>query len=133
MEVEQLLSLSGPALAQAVSSLLETPGLYVFSDILELPNVREMENGPHAPMYQLLNLFAYGTYCDYKERAASLPELTPAQRNKLRHLSIISLASNLKCLPYSLLLQQLELKNVRELEDLLIDAVYCDIIQGKLD
>uniref|UniRef100_A0A3Q3F4F6 COP9 constitutive photomorphogenic homolog subunit 7A n=1 Tax=Labrus bergylta TaxID=56723 RepID=A0A3Q3F4F6_9LABR len=111
MEVEQLLSLSGPALAQAVSSLLETPGLYVFSDILELPNVRELENGPHAPVYQLLNLFAYGTYCDYKERAASLPELTPAQRNKLRHLSIISLASNLKCLPYSLLLQQLELKN----------------------
>lgn len=39
----------------------------------------------------------------------------------------------LQCLPYSLLLQQLELKNVRELEDLLIDAVYCDIIQGKLD
>lgn len=42
MEVEQLLSLSGPALAQAVSALLETPGLYVFSDILELPNVREV-------------------------------------------------------------------------------------------
>lgn len=42
MEAEQLLSLSGPALAQAVSSLLETPGLYVFSDILELPNVKEV-------------------------------------------------------------------------------------------
>lgn len=42
MEVEQLLSLSGSALAQAISSLLETPGLYVFSDILELPNVREV-------------------------------------------------------------------------------------------
>lgn len=42
MEVEQLLTLSGSALAQAVSSLLETPGLYVFSDILELPNVREV-------------------------------------------------------------------------------------------
>ncbi|XP_070299936.1 COP9 signalosome complex subunit 7a [Salvelinus sp. IW2-2015] len=96
MEVEQLPSLSGLALAQAISSLLETPGLYVFSDILELPNVRELETGPHAPVFQLLNLFAYGTYCDYKERAASLPELTPAQRNKLRHLSIISLASNLK-------------------------------------
>lgn len=35
------------------------------------------------------------------ERAASLPELTPAQRNKLRHLSIISLASNLKVLGHS--------------------------------
>uniref|UniRef100_A0A672M5Z1 COP9 signalosome subunit 7B n=1 Tax=Sinocyclocheilus grahami TaxID=75366 RepID=A0A672M5Z1_SINGR len=78
MEVDQLLSLSGSALVQAISSLLETPGLYVFSDILELPNVRE-------------------------------------------------------CLPYSLLLQQLELKNVRELEDLLIEAVYSDIIHGKLD
>ncbi|XP_006642463.1 COP9 signalosome complex subunit 7a [Lepisosteus oculatus] len=133
VSVDQLLTLSGAALAEALSSLLETPGLYVFSDILELPNVRELESGPHAPVYQLLNLFAYGTYCDYKENAASLPELTPAQKNKLRHLSIISLASNLKCLPYSLLLQQLELKNVRELEDLLIEAVYSDIIQGKLD
>lgn len=47
MEVEQLLSLSGSALAQAVSSLLETPGLYVFSDILELPNVREVNTLPH--------------------------------------------------------------------------------------
>uniref|UniRef100_A0A672M5Y2 Uncharacterized protein n=1 Tax=Sinocyclocheilus grahami TaxID=75366 RepID=A0A672M5Y2_SINGR len=37
-----LLSLSGSALVQAISSLLETPGLYVFSDILELPNVREV-------------------------------------------------------------------------------------------
>lgn len=44
MEVDQLLSLSGSALAQAISSLLETPGLYVFSDILELPNVREVRN-----------------------------------------------------------------------------------------
>lgn len=44
MEVDQLLSLSGSALAQAISSILETPGLYVFSDILELPNVREVRN-----------------------------------------------------------------------------------------
>lgn len=48
MESEQLLSLSGSALAQAVSSLLETPGLYVFSDILELPNVKEVSTPtPH--------------------------------------------------------------------------------------
>lgn len=47
MESEQLLSLSGSALAQAVSSLLETPGLYVFSDILELPNVKEVSAHQH--------------------------------------------------------------------------------------
>lgn len=31
----------------------------------------QLENGPHAPVYQLLNLFAYGTYCDYKGIAAA--------------------------------------------------------------
>lgn len=131
------------------------PYLSVF---LPLSCLDQLETGPHAPVYQLLNLFAYGTYSDYKgkhknakkkkvvssapsacgkllaqvcpllwiwniyqsgqekrtfflvkdsvfimflcfclsERAASLPELTPSQKNKLRHLSIISLASNLK-------------------------------------
>lgn len=54
MEVEQLLSLSGSALAQAVSSLLETPGLYVFSDILELPNVREVNT-----LFIFLNLCVF--------------------------------------------------------------------------
>lgn len=49
----------------------------------------------------------------------------------VKEVTFFSLSS--QCLPYSLLLQQLELKNVRELEDLLIEAVYCDIIQGKLD
>uniref|UniRef100_A0A672MF07 COP9 signalosome subunit 7B n=1 Tax=Sinocyclocheilus grahami TaxID=75366 RepID=A0A672MF07_SINGR len=131
MEVDQLLSLSGSALVQAISSLLETPGLYVFSDILELPNVREVSFCAEKSISFFLPHLEYSVYL--RSRAASLPELTPAQKNKLRHLSIISLASNLKCLPYSLLLQQLELKNVRELEDLLIEAVYSDIIHGKLD
>uniref|UniRef100_A0A672MAX8 COP9 signalosome subunit 7B n=1 Tax=Sinocyclocheilus grahami TaxID=75366 RepID=A0A672MAX8_SINGR len=133
MEVDQLLSLSGSALVQAISSLLETPGLYVFSDILELPNVREVSFFVFLPAVRMVIMYVNLMYVCHLERAASLPELTPAQKNKLRHLSIISLASNLKCLPYSLLLQQLELKNVRELEDLLIEAVYSDIIHGKLD
>jgi COP9 signalosome complex subunit 7 len=53
--------------------------------------------------------------------------------NKLRHLSIISLASKCKTIPYSLLLSELEIKNVRELEDLIIEAFYAEIIKGKLD
>ncbi|MGH0182255.1 UNVERIFIED_CONTAM: hypothetical protein FKN15_015472, partial [Acipenser sinensis] len=38
-----------------------------------------------------------------------------------------------QCIPYSVLLKDLEMKNLRELEDLIIEAVYSDIIQGKLD
>lgn len=39
----------------------------------------------------------------------------------------------LQCIPYSVLLRDLEMRNLRELEDLIIEAVYTDIIQGKLD
>uniref|UniRef100_A0A8D2PEV5 COP9 signalosome subunit 7B n=1 Tax=Zosterops lateralis melanops TaxID=1220523 RepID=A0A8D2PEV5_ZOSLA len=37
------------------------------------------------------------------------------------------------CIPYSVLLKDLDMRNLRELEDLIIEAVYTDIIQGKLD
>ncbi|MGH0144478.1 UNVERIFIED_CONTAM: hypothetical protein FKN15_002907 [Acipenser sinensis] len=89
-------STKGAALAALLKQLLESPGVYVFGEVLDMPNVRELESGPHASVYQLLNLFAYGTYCDYKENASSLPELSAAQKNKLRHLSIVTLAANLK-------------------------------------
>jgi len=36
-------------------------------------------------------------------------------------------------LSYSMLLQSLSLENVRQLEDLIIDAIYCGIITGRLD
>ncbi|XP_058043311.1 COP9 signalosome complex subunit 7b isoform X2 [Ahaetulla prasina] len=39
----------------------------------------------------------------------------------------------MKCIPYSVLLKDLDMRNLRELEDLIIEAVYTDIIQGKLD
>lgn len=39
----------------------------------------------------------------------------------------------LQCIPYTTLLQELDLNNVRDLEDLIIEAVYADIIHGKLD
>lgn len=39
----------------------------------------------------------------------------------------------LQILPYSLLLQELQVASIRELEDLIIDAIYLDILRGKLD
>ncbi|NXA41902.1 CSN7A protein, partial [Eudromia elegans] len=90
--------------------------------------------------------------------AANLPPLTEAQKNKLRHLSVVTLAAKIKvtalallrtffhwdglelvnsmfpqCIPYSVLLEQLQLKNVRQLEDLVIEAVYADVLRGSLD
>uniref|UniRef100_A0A8C5WGI0 PCI domain-containing protein n=1 Tax=Leptobrachium leishanense TaxID=445787 RepID=A0A8C5WGI0_9ANUR len=46
---------------------------------------------------------------------------------------LLDLPSVQECIPYSVLLKDLEMRNLRELEDLIIEAVYTDIIQGKLD
>ncbi|XP_010157980.1 PREDICTED: COP9 signalosome complex subunit 7b isoform X2 [Eurypyga helias] len=46
---------------------------------------------------------------------------------------LLELTNVQECIPYSVLLKDLDMKNLRELEDLIIEAVYTDIIQGKLD
>ncbi|KFZ59802.1 COP9 signalosome complex subunit 7b [Podiceps cristatus] len=134
---------SGSALTALINQVLEAPGVYVFGELLELTNVQELAEGSNAAYFQLLNLFAYGTYPDYvvlnlvfltlTANKDNLPELTATQKNKLKHLTIVSLASRMKCIPYSVLLKDLDMRNLRELEDLIIEAVYTDIIQGKLD
>ncbi|XP_033218581.1 COP9 signalosome complex subunit 7b isoform X2 [Belonocnema kinseyi] len=123
----------GAAALELVKQAIETPGVNVFGELLDMPNIKELENGPHAAYWNTLNLFAYGTYKQYLENKDKLLELTPTQKKKLQHLTIVTLATKSKCIPYSVLLEELDIKNVRDLEDLIIEAIYADIINGKLD
>ncbi len=50
-------------------------------------------------------------------------------RNPFRSSSLIWI----QILPYARLLAELDMASVRELEDLIIDAIYQDIVRGKLD
>ncbi|ETN63248.1 COP9 signalosome complex subunit 7 [Anopheles aquasalis] len=123
----------GAACLELIKQVLEAPGVHVFGELLAMPNIEELQNGPNANYYNTLNLFAYGTYRQYMENEAQLIQLTPAMRKKLQHLTIVSLAIKNKCIPYSELLEELDIKNVRILEDLIIEAIYADVIHGKLD
>lgn len=123
----------GAAALELIKQAVETPGVNVFGELLDMPNIKELENGPHANYWNTLNLFAYGTYKQYLENKSQLLDLTPAQQKKLQHLTIVTLATRSKCIPYSVLLEELDIKNVRDLEDLIIEAIYADIIHGKLD
>ncbi|KAG8229938.1 hypothetical protein J437_LFUL011082 [Ladona fulva] len=124
----------GAAAVELVKQVLEAPGVHVFGELLDMPNVKELENGQHAKHFNTLHLFAYGTYKDYLKNQSNLLELTPAQKKKLQHLTIVTLATKMKgklvfyncvkCIPYSLLLQELDMRNVRDLEDLIIEAIY---------
>lgn len=52
----------------------------------------------------------------------------------MKQLTVLTLAETTKVLPYDLLMKQLDISNVRELEDLLInDCMYSGIVRGKLD
>ncbi|KAL3862660.1 hypothetical protein ACJMK2_008614 [Sinanodonta woodiana] len=126
-------SVKGAAAVELIKQVLEAPGVYVFGELLDLPNIQELSQGTNSPYLDLLNLFAYGTYRDYRENQSKLPPLTEAQANKLRHLTIVSLATKTKCIPYKVLLDELDVQNLRKLEDLIIEVIYADIIRGKLD
>lgn len=104
-----------------------------FIRISSISSAFQLEKGPDAKYFRTLNLFAHGTYKDYVENREQLLELTPVMKKKLQHLTIVTLAIKNKCILYSQLLQELDIKNVRDLEDIIIEAIYADIIHGKLD
>ncbi|PFH45402.1 hypothetical protein AMATHDRAFT_160038 [Amanita thiersii Skay4041] len=127
-------SAKGAAAAKLIHDATSAPGVYVFSELLAMPSVQELgKSEQHEPYLSLLQLFAYKTYQDYVQHQDKLPALNPAQIMKLKHLSIVSLAAERRILPYSDLLRVLDMPTVRELEDLVIDAIYLDVVRGKLD
>ena len=85
------------------------------------------------PWLDLLKLFAFGTFAEYKAGSASLPPLDDAQALKLKQLTIVSLATDSKVIPYETLLQSLDLKDTRTLEDCIIEGMYAGLFAGKLD
>lgn len=73
-------------------------------------------------------MFAFGTYRLFLENKEKIIPLTTSMDKKLKHLTILTLATQRKTLPYAELMVELDLKNVRHLEDLIIEAIYA----GKL-
>ncbi|KAG8824978.1 hypothetical protein FRC19_000663 [Serendipita sp. 401] len=127
-------SAKGAAAAKLVQDATSAPGVYVFAQLLDQQNVRELQNIPnHRGSYDLLEIFAHGTYQDYKTNTAALPPLNTAQLTKLKYLSLASMATQSRILGYGQLLSALDISSIRELEDLIIDAIYQDIVRGKLD
>jgi len=123
-------SLKGKACSAAIQQALNAPNVLVFGELLEMPNVQQLAETEEKKYFDLLKIFAYGTYANYKENE-TLPPLTPQQVKKLKQLTIVSLCSETKVIPYSLLQKELDISELRELEDLIIDAIYQGIIQGK--
>ncbi|RAL48986.1 hypothetical protein DM860_001306 [Cuscuta australis] len=132
--VKQASALKGPALASVVVEATSHPSLFAFSEILAVGNVLELEGTESSVYLELLLTFAHGTWTEYKSIAERLPQMVPDQVLKLKQLTVLTLAESTKVLPYDLLMNELDVTNVRELEDFLInDCMYVGIVRGKLD
>ncbi|KAL6057772.1 COP9 signalosome complex subunit 7b [Balamuthia mandrillaris] len=127
-------SSKGKACAAVIQQALSNPHTFVFGELLDMPNVKALAETPeNKPWFEALSLFAYGTYSDFKAQTDKFPELSEPLLKKLKQLSVVSIAAVQKSIPYVRLLQELEISNVRELEDLIIDCIYAGLIRGKLD
>eukprot|EP01111_Echinosteliopsis_oligospora_P014263 TRINITY_DN533_c0_g1_i1.p1 TRINITY_DN533_c0_g1~~TRINITY_DN533_c0_g1_i1.p1 ORF type:complete len:270 (-),score=74.27 TRINITY_DN533_c0_g1_i1:73-882(-) len=122
----------GKAAQALIEQALNAPHVYVFGELLDMANIQQLEGTDSKQWLDLLKIFAYGTLPNYRENQ-SLPQLTPNMLSKLRQLTLVSLSTECKVIPYTILLQQLEITNLRALEDLIIESIYQGVIRGKLD
>jgi len=123
----------GKAATAVIQQALSAPNVYVFGELMEMPNVASLAGTEDASFLELLKIFACGTYSDYRAKSAQLPQLSKIQARKLQQLTIVSLAATSKVISYSTLQSELDIAELRELEDLIIDSIYQGLIQGKLD
>ncbi|XP_077236815.1 COP9 signalosome complex subunit 7-like isoform X2 [Tasmannia lanceolata] len=132
--VKQAENLRGDSLANLIIEATSHSSLFAFSEILSVPNLAQLQGTEYSIFLDVLRLFAHGTWSDYKSNAGCLPPLVPDQVRKLKQLSVLTLAETNKVLPYDQLMHELDVSNVRELEDFLInECMYAGIVRGKLD
>ncbi|KAF2033045.1 hypothetical protein EK21DRAFT_59541 [Setomelanomma holmii] len=136
--LEPFLALSKSATSPRAASDLITqatsaPNTYVFAELLQTPNIQNLRSSEEYASYlTLLEIFAWGTWEDYKARS-SLPKLSAQQHRKLLLLSLLPLSSSHTTLTYKHLLTALDLPTTRALEELITTAIYTGLITATLD
>lgn len=123
------------ACVSVIQRAINHKSIFVFSELLEVTSVQDLKTGSpeFSKAYNTLELFAYGTYGEYKSNSSNYLELTPSQLEKLKKLTLVSIAMESKIIPYENLMRELDISNVRTIEDLIIDCMYLGLLKGKLN
>ncbi|KAH7138668.1 hypothetical protein B0J11DRAFT_22330 [Dendryphion nanum] len=121
------------AAADLITQATSAPNTYVFAELLQTPNIQNLRSSEEYASYlTLLEIFAWGTWSDYKSQS-NLPPLSAQQHQKLLLLSLLPLSHSHKTLTYASLLSSLDLPTTRALEDLLTTAIYSGLLTATLD
>lgn len=128
-------------LKELINRATSAQGTYIFTELLQTPAVQSLQTAdPEYRVYlTLLELFSWGTYEEYKS-TPDLPQLSDVQTQKLRLLSLLTLASpflpmgstSQDPLTYSALLDSLQLSSNHELESLVTSAIYSGLLTARL-
>lgn len=122
------------AAADLVTQATSNPNTYVFAELLQTPQIQALgQSADYAAYLQLLEIFSYGTFAGYHAAGSTLPQLNAAQTLKLRQLSLLTLARDPHNLSYANLQRDLGLPDARAVEDLVISAIYADLVEAQLD
>ncbi|KAK0617981.1 hypothetical protein B0T17DRAFT_536462 [Bombardia bombarda] len=141
------------AAADLIVRATSAPNTFIFTELLQTPQIQALASpsatesssaGGYGPFLTILQIFSYGTYATYAAAQENLPALNPAQTLKLRQLSLLTLARDVKtdpssALSYATLQSKLGLLSSssspapRELEELVISAVYAGLLDAQLD
>ncbi|KAK7713325.1 hypothetical protein SLS64_004575 [Diaporthe eres] len=124
---------SPKAAADLITHATSAQGTYIFTELLASPSIQGLASSPeYQPYLTQLQLFSNGLYSTYAS-TPNLPDLNDRQRLKLRQLSLLTLSRNKENLTYPALQQHLGLASPREVEDLVISAVYAGLLDAKLN
>lgn len=128
-------------LKELINRATSAQSTYIFAELLQTPAIQSLQTAD--PEYRsyltLLELFSWGTYEEYNS-TSNLPQLSDIQTQKLRLLSLLTLASpflplqssSQDPLTYSALLGSLQLSSNHELESLITTAIYSGLLTARL-
>ena len=145
-------------LADLIKRATETPGTFVFTELLQIPTIQALRASDVPAEFQayltLLEIFSWGTYQEYKSKAKrtvglpqtdgctgtpNLPDLNEPQTQKLKQLSLLTLASpfvdardGANALDYDTLLRSLSLPDPAALESLVTSCIYAGLMTARL-
>lgn len=123
------------AATDLINRATSAPGTYIFTELLAAPTISTLASSPEPDVqawHTHLAIFSHGLYSDYTSNSA-LPELNAAQQLKLRQLSLLNLSRDKAQLTYPSLMAHLALPSARELEDVVISAVYAGLLAARLN
>ncbi|CCG82724.1 COP9 signalosome complex subunit 7a [Taphrina deformans PYCC 5710] len=124
---------TGKALESLIAQAVASPSVFTFTELLQMPNIHALAGTESARFLKLLQIFSFGTYRQYLDGQGSLPTLDKPARDKLKMLTLVSIAGETHHISYGQLMQDLDITTTRELEDLIIEAFYASLIKAKLN